>query len=130
MIKRNIKKIIGIMLTIIIMVLNINTWVQAATEITTADLTYVKDCGSHLQGKDSKGWYTIVASYIEYKAPNGQIYPAYCLDNTKPGVGNPSIGDLPEGYTVDITKMLDNDKVYRAVINRISIQNTNRIGSN
>lgn len=117
MIKNNIKKILGTMLTIIILIINMNTFVQAATDITSADLTYVKDCGNHLQAKDEKGWYTIVASYVEYKAQNGKTYPAYCLDNTKPGVGNPNIGDLPDGYTVDITKLLDNDKVYTAVIN-------------
>ena len=121
MTRNNIKMIVSTMLAIIIVLCTMNTIVQAATEITSADLSYVKDCGSHLQAKDSNSWYTIVASYIEYKAPNGQIYPAYCLDNTKPGVGNPSIGDLPDGYTVNITKMLDNNKVYRAVINRLSI---------
>lgn len=121
MTRNNIKMIVSTMLAIIIVLCTMNTIVQADTEITSADLSYVKDCGSHLQAKDANGWYTIVASYVEYKAPNGQIYPAYCLDNTKPGVGNPSIGDLPDGYTVNITKMLDNNKVYRAVINRLSI---------
>lgn len=119
--KNNIKKIISIMIAIITVLCTMSTFVQATTEISSADLTYLKDCGSHLQAKDSNSWYTIVASYVEYKAPNGQIYPAYCLDNTKPGVGNSSIGDLPDGYTVNITKMLDNNKVYRAVINRLSI---------
>lgn len=128
MTKSNTKKIIGIVLTISIIILSMSTFVQAATEITTADLTYVQDCGSHLQAKDENGWYTIVASYVEYKAPNGQKYPAYCLDNTKPGVGNPSIGDLPDGYTVSITKMLDNDKVYRATINGYPYKTPSELG--
>lgn len=117
MIKNNMKKIVGSILTIMILMMNMSTLVQAATEITSADIKYVQDCGSHLQAKDANGWYTIVASYVEYQAPNGKKYPAYCLDNTKPGVGNASIGDLPEGYTVNITKLLDNNKVYTATIN-------------
>lgn len=123
MIKKYINKFVSVILLIITLFFNISTIVQAATEIETADLKYVKDCGDHLQARDSESsdWYTIVASYVEYTAPNGKKYPAYCLDNTKPGVGNSIIGDLPEGYSVNIDKLLDNQKVYRAVINRISI---------
>jgi len=121
MIKNDIKKMVVVILMTITLIFNISTFVQAVTEITSADITYVKDCGSHLQAKDSDGWYTVVASYVEYEAPNGKKYPAYCLDNTKPGVGNSNIGDLPEGYTVNITKLLENDEVYTAAINRISI---------
>lgn len=128
MLKNNIKKIMSIMLASITILLNMTTLVQAATDITSADITYVKDCGSHLQAKDENGWYTIVASYVEYTAPNGKKYPAYCLDNTKPGVGNASIGDLPEGYTVNVTKLLDNNKVYTAAINGYPYKTPEELG--
>lgn len=117
MIAKNVKKLVGVMLIVITLIIAIGTYSSAATDITSADIKYVKDCGSHLQAKDKNGWYTIVASYVEYMAPNGVKYPAYCLDNTKPGVGNSIIGDLPEGYKVDVSKVLENNQVYTAVIN-------------
>ena len=117
MIAKNVKKLVGIMLIVITFLIATGTYSSAATDITFADIKYVKDCGSHLQAKDKNRWYTIVASYVEYTAPNGVKYPAYCLDNTKPGVGNAIIGDLPEGYTVDVSKVLENNNVYTAVIN-------------
>lgn len=125
--KKNIK-MISIVLLIITLFSNIGTVaVQASTEIQSADLKYIKDCGDYLQAKDGE-WYTIVASYVEYTAPDGNKYPAYCLDNTKPGVGNPAIGDLPEGYTVNVSKILDNDKVYRAVINGYPYKTPSQLG--
>lgn len=117
MIAKNVKKLVGVMLIVITLIIATGTYSSAATDITSADIKYVKDCGSHLQAKDKNGWYTIVASYVEYTAPNGIKYPAYCLDNTKPGVGNSIIGDLPEGYKVDVSKVLENNQVYTAVIN-------------
>lgn len=117
MIAKNVKKLVGVMLIVITLIIATGTYSSAATDITSADIKYVKDCGSHLQAKDKNGWYTIVASYVEYTAPNGVKYPAYCLDNTKPGVGNSIIGDLPEGYKVDVSKVLENNQVYTAVIN-------------
>lgn len=86
MIKNYIKKVISVILLVITLMLNISTIVKASTEITSADLKYIKDCGDHLQARDSESsnWYTIVASYVEYTAPNGNKYPAYCMDNTKP----------------------------------------------
>lgn len=128
MIKQNINKVLSTMILIVMIILNLGNVVKAATDITKADIKYVKDCGDHLQAKGDSEWYTIVASYVEYTAPDGKKYPAYCLDNTKPGVGNSSIGDIPEGYSVNIDKFLDNDKVYRAVINGYPYKTPEQLG--
>lgn len=122
------RKIISIILITFILMIKLTTIIQAATDILSADIKYVKDCGNHLQAKDKNGWYTIVASYVEYEAPNGKKYPAYCLDNTKPGVGNSSIGDLPEGYTVNVTKLLEDSKVYTAAINGYPYKTPEELG--
>ena len=42
--------------------------------------------------------------------------------------GNSIIGDLPEGYTVDIEKLLDDDAVYRAVINGYPYKTPEQLG--
>ena len=121
------KKIISTILLVILTFVQFSNITFASTEISKANITYDKDCGNHLQRLDGT-WYTIVASYVEYTAPDGNKYPAYCLDNTKPGVGNSIIGDFPEGYEVNIDKLLDNDKVYRAIINGYPYKTPEELG--
>ena len=58
MIAKNVKKLVGVMLIVITLIIATGTYSSAATDITSADIKYVKDCGSHLQAKDKNGWYT------------------------------------------------------------------------
>ncbi len=80
MIKKYINKFVSVILLIITLFFNVNTIVQAVTEISKADITYDKDCGDHLEANDGDGkWYTILASYVEYEAPNRKKIPCLLL---------------------------------------------------
>ena len=125
---KKLKKVTSILILAVVLLMQFSKITFAVTELTEAFISYDKDCGDHLEALDGDNWYTILASYVEYTAPDGKKYPAYCLDNTKPGVGSSLIGDLPEGYEVQIEKILDNNQVYRAAINGYPYKTPSQLG--
>lgn len=90
---------------------------QAAFEVDKANLYSKGDCGSLLK-KDGS---IIHVTYVVYQK-NGKEYPAYCLDKTKPGVGE--VGS----YTVSLEETLKNAKVWRALISGFPYKTPEQLG--
>lgn len=68
-------KLISIILIILTLLVQFSSTIFAVTEMSTADITYDKDCGDYLKARDDEDdedahWYTILTSYVEYEAPN------------------------------------------------------------
>jgi len=77
---KKINKIVSILILAITLLLQFSNIILAVTEISKADITYDKDCGDHLEANDGDGeWYTILASYVEYEAPNRKKIPCLLL---------------------------------------------------
>ena len=125
---KKINKIVSaLMLTMLIIGQFSNIF--AAFDVQSAFIEYQTDCGDYLQVNNGGGnWGRVITSYVEYQAPDGQKYPAYCLDNTKPGVGSTTLGDNPNGYTVNVEKLLDNDRIYTAIINGYPYKTPEELG--
>ena len=112
MIKKLSKKAIYIML-LIITLLSSFQGIVSATEINNAFIQYSHDCGYHLQFFDHKqnAWSYVKTSYVEYTAPNGNKYPAYCLNIDRKGA------EAGLDYNVSISSVLDDDRIWRAITN-------------
>lgn len=126
--KVKIKKSVAflmLVLTVFSVFTNILPNTVSATEIQTADLKNGGDCGYHLQFWDSNAntWSYIITTFVYYEE-NGVQYPAYCLNRDLPGVGGSGIPD----YTVDITKVMDDVRIWRVAINGYPYQTPEALG--
>lgn len=83
-----------------------------ATEISEAFLQNKGHCGHHLQyyNATTGAWSYVEAHYVVH-TENGKEYPAYCLNVNVPGVGE------KDDYSVDISKVLDDVRIWRTIIN-------------
>lgn len=116
--KRNVAIIM-----LITMLLSIFSNIVNATEISSAYLTNCGDCGRHLMyWKDEiEDWSYVITTFVAYNE-NGVQYPAYCLDKDVNGVGEQ--GD----YTVNINRVLDDDRIWRVAINGYPYQSPSSMG--
>ena len=117
-----IKQIIAILLVFITIVTTLSifkTNAKAATYlIDEADL-YSKEelvCFTYQGIK-------IGVEFVVYKK-DGVEYPAYCLDKTLPGVTTDG------GYTVSVDKLVNNNKIWRAVTNGYPFKTAKQLGCN
>ena len=117
-----IKQIIAILLVLITIVATLSifkTNAKAATYlIDEADL-YSKEelvCFTYQGIK-------IGVEFVVYKK-DGVEYPAYCLDKTLPGVTTDG------GYTVSVDKLVNNNKIWRAVTNGYPFKTAKQLGCN
>ena len=117
-----IKQIIAILLVLITIVTTLSifkTNAKAATYlIDEADL-YSKEelvCFTYQGIK-------IGVEFVVYKK-YGVEYPAYCLDKTLPGVTTDG------GYTVSVDKLVNNNKIWRAVTNGYPFKTAKQLGCN
>lgn len=87
-----------------------------ASNIDAANVYAVGDCGSLLTYKGI----TVKTTYIEYEN-DGKVYPAYCLDKTKPGAeeGN---------YTVSIEKAIQDVMLWKIVTNGYPYKTIGELG--
>ena len=106
--KKNVKILSGILLMIYI--LNIFTGIVSAMDISSAQIKNYGKTDMHLQFWDTKqnAWSYITTTFTGYEH-SGKVYPAYCLEVEKPGVGE------EESYSVSIDKLLDNVQIWRTV---------------
>ncbi len=83
--KRTFKKILVILLILMYLLPIFQSVSLAATEISEANIVYDHACGYHLQFWDKKqsNWSFVIIHYVYYQAPNGQKYPAYCLNSDR-----------------------------------------------
>lgn len=119
---KQIKKVLSIIL-IIIYLLNILSYSSfATTQITEANLIDLGDCGQHLQyWNESLGvWSYVSTTYVGY-SNNGTVYPAYCLDVSKPGAEEGS-------YTVSIEELLDDVEIWRTITSGFPYKSAAELG--
>lgn len=111
-------KIKKILLISIIFIMNLLVWLNSvkAAQINYADLHSICDCGELLTYKGV----AVKTSYIEY-VNNGEHYPAYCLDKTKPGVETSQYGVSVEGAVTDVG-------LWRRVINGFPYKTVQELG--
>ena len=119
--QKNKQKLIYIIL-LIIYLLNALSGIVSATQINSAPLINLGDCGYHLQFWDTKqnAWSYIITTYIGYNY-NGKTYPAYCLNADRNGAEH---GE----YTVDIESTLDNVQVWRVITAGFPYRSASQLG--
>lgn len=117
------RKIISIIMLILIL-LNSMPSIVSAFDINNAKIEDLGDCGYHLQFWDAKQgkWSYIITNMVGYRDSEGILHYAYCMDVTKPGVGE------EESYTINVTEMLKDPKVYTAIINGFPYKSASELG--
>lgn len=108
--KKITRKMIAIMLLIITIIINLQGVIFAKTPISQATILDKGECEWHLQYNKNGQWLYVTTTYTVYEK-NGVEYPAYCINRERPGVG------AVPSYTVSINELLDNDQVWRTIIN-------------
>lgn len=121
MIKKNIKKIMAVIMLIIISISNIQSIVMAKEIGDSAKLKKIGVCHTNIQFKFSSGWSDVKCHYIGY-TDGGNTYPAYCISHGLDGV------DELGSYSVDLTKILDDEKIYRVIINGFPYKSASQLG--
>lgn len=121
--KLKITKVISIILLVIILLINLMNIVSASTPISSELIQDKGDCGRHLQyyKTSTSEWSYIICHFAVY-TENGKQYPAYCLDQSAHGVGD------EDDYTVKISKILDDEKVWRTIINGYPYKTPSQLG--
>ncbi len=66
------------------------------------------------------------ATLVEYTSPDGNKYPAYCLNKELPGVGVTS-GEY-ENYDVDISEVISNNQIWRVIKNGYPYNSPSQMG--
>lgn len=120
MVKLN-KKIIYIFMIIIILFSNLQNIVLAKEIGDSAKLKSIGHCNRNVEFKFSSGWSTIKCDYIGY-TDGGKNYPAYCVLHGKDGVEDAG------SYSVDLTKILDDVRLYRVIINGFPYKTPSQLG--
>ncbi len=115
---KKVAKILFIMIALILM--NFFSLINSVTasNLDTANIQSVADCGQLLKYKGS----IVITYYAEYN-DNGVTYPAYCLDKTKTGVSasNPS-------YSVSVENAISDVKLWRILINGYPYKTIEELG--
>ena len=106
------KKAIAVLMLLTTILSSLSNIVFAKSVGNDAYLENKGDCGYHVQYWDEahSRWSYIICTYVTHTEA-GKEYPAYCLDRELHGVGEEN------NYTVDLTKTLDDVRVWRTIIN-------------
>lgn len=120
--KNKLKKIIYLIVSVIMILQSLSNVVMAATEISKANLKKDHSIKTNLQFKSTDGtWHNLICNYIAYTT-NGTKYPAYCIKHGVNGV------DEEGAYTVKISKLLSDNKIWRTIINGYPYKTPAEIG--
>ena len=127
MIKKLIKRVVALLMLLSIFISSISSISVASVEISKAKLQDKGVIPMHLQfwSPKLKQWAYIVSSYVVY-TENGKDYPAYCLNHELPGIGQEE-GEY-DSYSVDVSKVIDNVKVWRVIINGYPYKTPSQLG--
>lgn len=87
-----------------------------ATTINSANIYSIGDCGALLKYKGV----VVKVSYVQY-INNGNEYPAYCLDKTKPGAES-------SPYEVSVKEMIKDVKLWRRIVNGYPYKTIQELG--
>lgn len=117
-----IKKIVSIILLILILI-NAMQGIVSAVEIDSAYIENLGKCEHHLQYKNQTtgNWSYVTTTMVGYRH-NGVLHYAYCLNVDKHGVGE------EENYTVNVSEILSDAKVYTAIINAFPYKTPAELG--
>lgn len=120
--KKVFKKLLSIIVLFMMFIQNISNVVIAATEISKANLKNDHKITTNIQYKNADGtWHNIICNYICY-TNDGIKYPAYCIKHGVHGV------DEEGSYTVNISKLLENEKIWRTIINGYPYKTPEQLG--
>lgn len=101
---------------------NLSGVVMAVTEISKANLKNDHSITTNLQYKNADGtWHDIICNYICYTT-DGTKYPAYCIKHGVHGV------DEEGAYTVNISKLLSDNRIWRVIVNGYPYKTPAQIG--
>lgn len=114
-IKKYIKVTFIVLAIIILNFLNFTNSV-IASNLDTANVQAIGDCGSLLKYKGI----IVKTTYIAYE-DNGKLYPAYCMDKTKPGAEEGS-------YTVSIDKAIQDVRLWKIITNGYPYKTIEELG--
>lgn len=121
MLKKSKKKIIYIFMIIMALFSNLQNVILAKEIGDSAKLKSVGHCNRNIEFKFDSGWSIVKCDYIGY-VDGKNTYPAYCILHGKDGVED--IGS----YTVDLTKILDDVRLYRVIINGFPYKTPSQLG--
>ena len=93
-----------------------------AVEISSAYLENGPSCKGHLQYNFNGTWGDIRGNLIYYNL-NGVRYPAYCISHPQ----TPGVDDVGN-YTVNITELLDDVRIWRVIVNGYPYQTPAQMG--
>lgn len=114
-IKKYIKVTFIVLAIIVLNFLNFTNSV-IASNLDIANVQAIGDCGSLLKYKGI----IVKTTYIAYE-DNGKLYPAYCMDKTKPGAEEGS-------YTVSIDKAIQDVKLWKIITNGYPYKTIEELG--
>ena len=129
--KKTLKRVICILLIVMFILPIFKNVALAAMVGQTKLIQYDRNCELNLQywNANVNRWSYITCSYVYYEN-NGQQYPAYCLDKGSPGVGDTSSGTglSVDPYNVNITKLMDDVRIWRTAINGYPYKTPEELG--
>ncbi|MDO5555624.1 MAG: SpaA isopeptide-forming pilin-related protein [Clostridia bacterium] len=114
------KKMLTIFLLFLIALSSFSNIVQAVA-ISNATIQNLGRCENHLQYNNSGSWYYVTTTYVAH-IKDGVEYPAYCLNREREGVGE------LEAYTVSITDILNDARIYRVIKNGYPYKTPEQLG--
>jgi len=116
------KRIIALIMILFILTGYIPT--NISTAATIGDSTKLESqgkCRRNVEYKFSVGWSEVKIDYIAY-VENGVRYPAYCILHGVDGV------DEAGSYSVELTKILDDEQLYRCIVNGFPYKSASELG--
>ena len=116
------KRIIALIMILFILTGYIPT--NISTAATIGDNTKLESqgkCRRNVEYKFSVGWSEVKIDYIAY-VENGVKYPAYCILHGVDGV------DEAGSYSVELTKILDDEQIYRCIVNGFPYKSASELG--
>ena len=123
---KKIKTIVGIILFYII----ISNFLVCshAFSIESANIKREYHTEEHLRywNIELNDWYYVGATIVKYIGPDGNKYPAYCLNKELPGIGMSS-GEY-ENYDVDVSEVISNNEIWRIIKNGYPYKTPNQMG--
>ena len=114
------KKKISIIITLIVILINLIP--MKANAVTPIDSAYIyanKKTDGLLMWNGLK-----IHTHMAVYKKDGKEYPAYCMDRELPGV------EIGVSQTVDVSKLINNVKVWRAIINGYPYKSISELGCN
>lgn len=120
--KTKIKKIIGGLLLIVVLITTFQNTIYAVSMNQRVLIDNYGNCDYTLQYKRSDGVWSYVTCVFAGYSENGKVYPAYCVNKGLDGVGE------KDAYNVDLTKLMDDYRLWRVAINGYPYKTPSEMG--